>query len=259
MARTNLTLKQVRVPVVLDRAEAIKEKFDDHDDALDTIELSGTVPSARLNMATNPTTTNTVVIGGHTFTFLTALAAAGATTQIKIGASAAATRALLIKAINGVADATNITPATVPHTVAVVADEIDTSRVRVRLADAKGGTAIAAAKAAGGSSIAVSETLAAAADVWDRTNLNLTGHVPAGKFAMSTVAITAAMIAAGKVYLEFEFTPTEVMWQSRSAVGVPLLSNDDVVIEGNGVKIALAGGVAPNLVATNVVAVFVTG
>lgn len=238
--------------------KAIFAKLAEHDAALDAAENDGVIPSARLNMATNPSNTNTVVIGGHTFTFLTTLVAAGATTQVKILGSAALTRAELIKAINGTTSA-NVVPATTPHTKPIVADLIDTTRVRIRLADAKGGSPVTAAKAATTANIAVSETLADAADVWDRANLNETGRASAAKEVTTSVAITAAHIAAGKVYIEMPFTPLEVTWQARSAAGVLLNSDDVVSIEGNAIKIALAGGSAPNLVATNIVTVVVTG
>src|SRR4051812_22281631 len=61
----------------------------------------GTVPSTRLVMSAQPTANDTIGIGGVTFTFKAALAAAGATVQVLIGASAAATLASLVKAVNG--------------------------------------------------------------------------------------------------------------------------------------------------------------
>jgi len=254
MARTHLTVKEVRVPTKLVRATAIAAKLTDFDTALDLSDGirigSGTIPSARLLMTTAPTDTDTIGIGGHTFTFLAVLIAAGATTQVKIG-TAAQTRTRLLHAINGVTDA-NVVPATTPHTVAVVADEIDTNHVRVRKATAKGGTATTASKA---TSIALAEALTAVGDTWDRANLNETGKAANGKTATSSIAITAAMIANGKVHIEFPFTPTDLSYTVQSATGGTLPCTDLVTIEGDAAKIALAGGVAPNLVATNVVIV----
>lgn len=255
--RSHLPLKTIRVPTPEARATAIKAKLDDFDDSLDSLETTGTIPSARLNVATVPTATNTVVIGGHTFKFVAALGAVEAATQVKIG-TLAQCRTRLIDAINGVTNA-DVTKGTVPFSKPVVADLIDVSRVRIRYATATGGTALAAAKATAAVNIVVSETLADAADVWDRLNLNLTGGANKAKTATTTIAITAAMIAAGKVYVEFGFTPLEVAYDARSAAGVLLASDDPVTIEGNAAKIVLAGGVAPNLVATNVVAITVTG
>lgn len=254
MARTNLTIKEVRVPTKLVRATAISAKLADHDSTLDVVENGGTVPSARLNVATAPTNTDTITIGGHTFKFLAVLVAADTFTQVKIG-TAAVTRTDLIDAINGVANA-NVVPATTPFAVAVVADLVDTSRVRIRKATATGGTAVTASKAV---SIALTEALTAVADVWDRANLNETGKAIPSRTAVSAFAITAAMIAAAKVYVEFPFTPTEVSYTVKSSTGALLPCTDLVTIEGDAVKIALAGGVAPNLVATNVVTLTVSG
>jgi hypothetical protein len=214
----------------------------------------GIVPSARLHVATNPSDTNTVVIGGHTFTFKTTLAAAGATTQVKILGTAALSRSALVDAINGVSNV-NVVPATTPHTVAVVADVIDTDDVRVRLADQKGGVALAAAKA--DADIAVSETLADAADVWDRANLDATGHSDAGaSTAMGSIEITAAMITATKVYMEFPFTPVVFTALAVTSAGAQRAFTDTLTIESNAVKITLAGGASPNLQAGDIVTIF---
>jgi hypothetical protein len=256
--RSKIALRTVRIPTVLQHALDLKAKLDEHDDALDDIEKSGTIPSARLNLATNPADTETVVIGGHTFKFVAALGAAAVQTQVKILGTVALTRAAFLDAINGVTNA-NVVKGTVPFAKPVVADLIDVSRVRVRYATATGGAALAATKATAAANIAVSETLGAAADVWDRTNLNLTGESDSNRFAVSTIAITAAMIAAGKVYVEFEWTPLDVSWAAHSAAGTLLAASDSVIIEGNAIRINLAGGVAPALQPTDVVALTVTG
>lgn len=255
--RSHIALNTVRIPTVLQHALDLKAKLDEHDVALDDIEKSGTIPSARLNLATIPTTTNTVVIGGHTFKFIAALGAVEAATQIKIG-TLAQCQSRFIDAINGVTNA-DVVKGTVPFAKPVVADLIDTTRIRVRYAAIQGGDATAATKGTAAANIAVSETLANAADVWDRVNLNLTGESDSNRFAVSTIAITAAMITAAKVYVEFEWTPLDVSWVAHSAAGVILPASDAVTIEGNAVKIALAGGAAPSLVAGDIVALTVTG
>lgn len=244
-----------RIPLKSMSPKLIKAKLAEHDAALDNAEGGGTIPSARLNMATAPTANDTVTIGGHVFKFVAALGAADTFTQVKIG-TAAASRTAFIKAINGTVDAANVKPATVPHTIAIVADLIDTSRIRIRTATAKGGTAVAASK---GTSIALAEALTAAADVWDRANLNETGQTNAQTSAVSSIVITAPMIAAGKVYVEFPFTPLDFTFTVRSATGALLPCTDLLTIEGNAIKIALAGGAAPNLVATNIVTLDVLG
>ncbi len=213
--------------------------------------LAGIISSGRLNLATDPTNLDTVTIGGHEFRFLTTLIAATTYTQVKRGVSAAQARTDLIDAINGTTNA-HVVPATTPHTLAIVADLIDTSRVRVRQASGKGGTAQAMAPA----SIAVSETLTAAADVWDVANLNETGSAPGKMFSHGRVTVTAAMIAAGKVFLEFPFTPTVFNFMLISSGGGIRADNEVVSIIGNSVTITLLGGASPNAQATDIMHVF---
>jgi hypothetical protein len=252
MARIKLPLKVVRVPTPESRATLIKAKFDDLDKAVE----NGTIPSARLNLATLPTANDTVTIGGHVFKFVAALAAAAAFTQVKVLGTAALDRAALVKAINGTADA-NVVPAIVPHAVPVIADEIDATRIRIRKADVKGGTPTPTAKA--GANIAVAEGLTAGADVWDRANLNESGQANVGAVAISSVVITAAMITAGKVYVELPFTPIDFVFNAKSAAGVPRLITDNIVIEGDAIKIPLAGGAAPAIQPTDIVTVSAVG
>jgi hypothetical protein len=218
------------------------------------LDTNGVIPSARLNMASIPTNNDTFLIGGHTFKFVTSLGAATTFTQITIGASAAASRTSAINAINGTTDAT-VVQATTPFAGLVVADLIDTSRIRVREADARGGNPVAESPI----SVAVSETLTAGADVWDRANLNETGEATGVRTALGSIIITAQHITATKVYIDFPFTPQNFSYTVRSATGAILPCTDLVTIEGSAIKIALAGGAAPNLVATNVVSVTVTG
>lgn len=212
----------------------------------------GIIPSARLNLATAPTNADTVIIEGHVFKFLTTLIAADTTTQVKIG-TAAQSRARLIEAINKTADLTNLVVATTPHTLTYLADEIDTSRVRIQLAAAAGSSTLVTGDKT--TSRAVSETLTAAADIWDRANLNVSGKSEdSNKVARGSIAITAAMIAAGKVFIELPFTPVDYGFSVYSATGLLLATDDLVTISASAIKIALAGGSAPNLVATNIVA-----
>lgn len=237
--------------------KVIKAKLADHDNALDNLEGSGTIPSARLKLATNPTANDTVTIDGHVFKFVAALGAADTFTQVKILGSAALTRAAFVKAINGTAAVTDWKEATTPFDAAVVADAIDTDKVRLRLADERGGSAVAAAKA--DADLAVAETLTAGADVWDRANLEETGQADALTVAISSVTITAQMVTAGKVYIEFPFTPLDFTFTAKSALGVVRATDDLIAIEGNAIKIPLAGGSSPNLQATDIVTVCVVG
>ncbi len=60
----------------------------------------GSIPSSRLVFSVNPTNNDTVAVGGTTITFLTTLTTAGASAQVKIGSSAAATLARTWSVIN---------------------------------------------------------------------------------------------------------------------------------------------------------------
>lgn len=210
----------------------------------------GEVCAARLNMATDPSNADTVTIGGHVFKFLTTLIAADTTTQVTRGVSAAATRAAFIDAINGTANVL-VVPATTPHTLALLADEVDTSRVRIRQASSKGGSVRIAAP----TSVAVSESLTNASDVWDCANMNETGCAPGLACQMVRRAITATMITATKTHFEFPFTPTKFVASVKlSTGGHRVLDADDLfTISGNAIKLTLAGGAAPDIQATDIV------
>lgn len=246
MARTNITLTGNNFHAT--GSDSLGTKLAEHDGALDKLE-GGIIPSARLNFATNPSNTNTVTIDGHVFTFLTTPIAATTYTQIVIGANAAATLALFVKAINGVADPL-IVPATTPHTLSLLADAVTATSLRIRTAASQGGAVAIGAK----TSLAVSETLANAADVWDRANLNATGRTLAPRFTSGTIIISTQMIAAGAVFIELPFTPVDFAYSARSATGAALATSDLVTISSDALKIALEGsGGAADLVNTDIV------
>lgn len=211
--------------------------------------LRGVVPSARVTIGNNPSNTETVVIGGHTFTFVDTLGAAASNTQVKIGADAAAARARLIDAINGTTNA-NVVQATTPFALAVVADEVGTT-VRIRKASSRGGSAVAGTS----SSIALSETLGGSGDVWNAANLNVSGKAETDQqMSVFAVTITAAMITKGSFQVELPFTPTVIIPLVYTSAGV-LRGNetDAITISSNAVSIALAGGAAPAIQAGDVV------
>lgn len=223
-------------------------------------EEEGSVQAARLNMATDPSDTNTVTIGGHVFKFLSTLVAADTFTQVKRGTSAAATRADFLDAINGVTNA-DVVPATTTCTAAwntlgyaLAADEVDTSRIRVRrVALDKPGVA-SAALALAPISIAVSETLANASDVWDCANINESGHASGKHEAAGTLAITATMITATKFHIELPFTPVAgtLLWDGYTSAGVKRAIDEAVTVSGSTIKLVFAGGGSPNWQATDV-------
>lgn len=227
---------------------SLQTKLDDHDAALDKLE-QGIVPGARLNFATNPSNTNTVTINGHVFKFLTTPIAPDTTTQIVIGANAAASLALFIKAINGVSDPL-IIPATTPHTLTLLADAVTATVLRIRFAAAQGSSTLAIGPKA---AYAVSETLANANDVWSHADLVSTGRTLAPQVTRGTIIITAQMITATAVYVELPFTPIEYGYSRMTATGSILTCTDLVTISGTALKIALAGGATPNLQAGDIV------
>jgi hypothetical protein len=205
--------------------------------------LRGIIPSARLNFATNPTDTNTVTIGSKTFTFKTSLAAATTTTQVKIGDDAAETLATFLDAINGVTNA-DVVLDTTPFTLSIVADAVAADVLRIRKADAQGGTAIAGTV----STTALSETLADAADIWNCANLNVSGKAASAyQCSSGSVAITAAMITNGSFQIELPFTPTAFVHMCSASTGVQRAIDEAITISGDAINVALAGGASPNI------------
>lgn len=207
----------------------------------------GIIPSARLVFSAQPANTNTIAIGGKTFTFLDTLVAADATVQVKIGGNAAATLASLVKAINGVAAPAEWVEATTPFAVAVVADAVGTS-LRIRSATARGGTANVLAAP----NIALAEAIADAADIWNCANMSVSGAAAKqSRRTEGTVAITAAMVTAGSYAIELPFTPAQVLWSGYASTGILRSINEAVTIVGNAIVLALAGGASPNWQATD--------
>lgn len=215
----------------------------------------GAIPSSRIAFTANPTNNDTLTLGGAVIKFVTALGAVVAQTQVKIGGSAAATQALVVKAVNGIADAANITDGSTPLTAAnvgaaIVADAVSTS-VRVRLADARGGTAIAGTSA----SVVLSDAITGGGE-WDHANLNETGQAESavsecrGKVTITTAMATA--MAAGGVFIELPFTPTTFSVGLFTSAGAQLLTiTDTFTISGNALVLTQAGAV--HLANTNIV------
>jgi hypothetical protein len=212
---------------------------------------SGSVPAARLGLATDMSNNDTISIGGHTFIFKTTLVAATTSTQVKLGTSATATRNALLNAINGVADAL-VVPATTPFSKSVVADVVATTSVRVRLAAAQGGLPIAGVSP----SIALAATTTPALNIWSSGNLNESGKSPGdSQSALVSFTVTATMVTNGSFDLELPFTPTVFMVQVLSSAGVLRSSNEAVTISGSALHFVMAGAGSPNLQATDVVTV----
>ncbi|TET51091.1 MAG: hypothetical protein E3J64_07435 [Anaerolineales bacterium] len=177
-------------------------------------EDTGHVAQACLFLATLPTDTNTVTIGADVYEF----AGAGSNINVLKGVSAATARANLIAAING--QGTELVVADAPTTPA--------TSVRIQPADRVGGTAQIGA----GTSIAVSETLANASDVWNVANLNESGAPPYLKVARGKLVITAENLAS-LFTLELPFTPVVFAWSAFTTGGVPVGNKGQAVINGD--------------------------
>lgn len=212
----------------------------------------GVIPSARCAFSANPSDADTLGIGTHTFTFKTTLAAAGATTQVKILGSAALTLAALLDAINGVTNA-NVVQATTPFSASIVADAVSATVLRIRKADEQGGTAIAGTV----SSTALAASITAGASAWSAADLNVTGKSASdAKASFFQFAVTAAMVTNGSFQVELPFTPTAFSAFVTSSAGVQRASTDAVTISGNAISVALAGGASPAIQAGDLVRVW---
>lgn len=214
--------------------------------------VAGVVPSARLIFSAQPADTNTITIGGKVITFLNALVAAGATTQVKIGASAADTLASLVKAINGTPAApAEWVESTSPFNVAVKADAVGTS-LRIQAANVRGGTPQAMA----GPNVALAETIADAADVWNCANLNVSGKPDTQrKMAVVNLVLTAAMLTTAGYNVQLPFTPTAVTWFPTDATGAFKTTTDTVTVvpEGSVGSVLFAQAGVTHLAATDIV------
>lgn len=177
-------------------------------------EDTGHVAQACLFLATLPTGTNTVTIGSDVYEF----EGVGANINVLKGASAAESRANLVIAIN--TKGTELVFADQPTTPA--------TSVRIRPADRTGGTP----QIGVGTSIAVSETLADASDVWNVANLNESGAPAYKQVARGVIVITAESLAS-LFTLELPFTPAVLAWAAFDTNGAPKATDCQCVINGD--------------------------
>jgi len=196
-------------------------------------EDTGHVAQACLYLATLPTDTNTVTIGSDVYEF----EGAGANINVLKGANAAESRANLVTAINN------------QGTEKVFADQPTTpaTSVRIQPADRTGGTPQIGA----GPSIAVSETLADAADVWNVANLNESGAPAYKKVARGTIVCTAESIAS-LFTLELPFTPVVLAWAAFDTNGAPKATDCQIGINGDYLEFDFDAG-STDLAATDYV------
>lgn len=203
--------------------------------------LRGIIPSARCAFSAQPANNDTLTINSKTFTFKTTLIAATTTTQVLRGADAATTLASLLNAINGVTDAT-VVKDTTPFALSLIADAVSATVLRIRLADAQGGNAIAGTS----SSYALAASITAGASAWSVANLNASGKVATTyQCSSGSVTITAAMVTNASFQIELPFTPTAFVHMCSASTGVQRAITDAVTISGNAINVALAGGASP--------------
>lgn len=193
----------------------------------------GHVAQASLYVATQPTATNTVTIGADVYEF----DGAGSNINVALGIDAAATRAAFILAINN--EGTELVVADAPTTPA--------TSVRIQPADRVGGTAAIGA----GTSIAVSETLADAADVWNVANLNESGAPAYKKTASGAIVITAESLAS-LFTLELPFTPAVLQWAAFDTNKAPKATDCQCKINGDYLEFDFNAG-STDLSATDIV------
>lgn len=201
----------------------------------------GVIPSARVAASVNPTANDLAVsIGGTDFKVVAALGAAGAYVQVLREASAALTYANLVKAINGdsATVGTKWKESTTPFAQSVVADLVTATVLRVRLATARGGTAVAGVSP----SMVLAAAVTGGASAWNVANLSASGKALADQdLSALALTITAAMMTATSFDVELPFTPTVVLPQTLVS-GVVTVRTDAITISGNAVHVALPGG-----------------
>lgn len=228
----------------------------------------GAVATASLNIATNPSDTNTVTIGGDVYEFCTAAGATANDTNIGvvIGANAAASRDNLIAAINGsVSAATGLTnasggPAEANGTEDFYADEIGTE-VRIRSADGVGGTIECRYD-----TTEVAQTLTDAADIWSTGDAAINSGRNSGQrqFCINSQTITAAMITYGSARFSFGNqdgvgTVDTFIVQVVDATGVVRSGGvDEFTLVNDDVLCTFGGGASPDIQDTDVVTILAT-
>lgn len=151
------------------------------------------------------------------------------------GANSAASRATLIKAINGDVDAALIANE-VATELMLAAAGVTTGDVVVQSADAIGGSPAPSATAT-----ATTDNLTTATDIWDHTAMQYGEAVVPAQAACVTVTLGAEEMAKADMQVYFDFTPTKCFVGNRSRQ-----QDEAYTISGNAVSLTLAGGGSPN-------------
>ena len=206
------------------------------------VSQAGIIPFGTIDLGTNPTTGDTLLIGATTIEFKAAAEHVSADTNVavEIGVDADATFANLLAAINGTAanphptillKAPSMLPAVGVSTASVLADEPAVNALRVAPAAAPGGTPVP-----GPADLALDDMLTAAVS-WSTSNLNKTLGVAAGTPQMAFGSYTITATEADAVFMP-PFTPTFLLAAVQTSTGVVKVSGlGTVVIEGDHVII----------------------
>jgi len=182
----------------------------------------GIIGEAIILIGTLPSISDTVVIGGETWTFV---ASAASTYQVTRGASPATAIAALVAKINA-NTALNIVASALP------------TGVKIRFAQSAGGTA----RIGTPTSYALSETLTDAADVWNQSNLNATGQTNHIYETHTDVTATTENIATAFI-IPMKFAVTTIRFRMVGSDGTPLPScTAKAEIVSTGVKVTFRNG-----------------
>jgi len=243
----------------------VRRAFTNAQDAKDRMDIAsvGAIACDVLSMDTNPTASNTVTIGSDVYEFSDADDDLADNTSIAvlIGVDLAASTLALIAAVNGTADNPHDSLLSLDESAApgigtelVVLDDLTGGNLRLRPADAIGGTPVV-----GSPDIATGESFTAAADVWKGGNANLNTQGGRDATTMPGAAqaktIVAAHITNGARWC-FPFTVLAFEVQIRAADGTVRGNGADAFSIANGdVVAAFGGGADPDTQATDIVTV----
>jgi len=199
---------------------------------------AGIIPLGTIDLGTNPTTGDTLLVGATTIEYKAAAehVAADTNVAVEIGVDAAATFARVLAALNGTAadphatillKAPSALPAVGISAENILADDVAVNALRIVPATAPGGTPVAGPIALG-----LNAALTAAVS-WSVSNLNKTLGVAAGTPQMAFGAYTITATEADAVFMP-PFVPTFMLVSVQTSTGVVKVSGTGtVVIEGD--------------------------
>ena len=203
-------------------------EMEDNQEILDLIngaqDDTGIIGTADLIMSANPSDSDTIGIGGETYTFLDAPTT---TYHIQRGGSAAVTLTNTVAKINSVT------------ALLIKASAVGTS-LRIQYAATAGGT-----PAIGTANYALAENITAAADVWNQANLNATGRDNYLYSASDDITLGAENIATAFL-IPLTFTPLELYYRFVDKDGLPKPAcTSYAAISGNGILVTVNNGGSP--------------